>query len=52
MAQTFRAKDRIITLRALHLVLSLVVWQHFFYNKFRRNEIEIPIGSTNRDLKR
>jgi ferredoxin-NADP reductase len=42
----------LVVFRVLHLVLTLVVWQHFFYIKFRQQEASVPDAAPNRGLKR
>ena len=38
--------------RVLHLVLTAVVWQHFFYIKFKQQEAAVPDEAPNWGLKR
>jgi hypothetical protein len=47
MGQTFRLREGIIVARIMHVIISLVVWQHFFYAKYARKMDEIPDDATN-----
>jgi len=40
-------KFKLVLFRLSHLFLSLVVWQHFFYNKWKRQEGAVPEGAPN-----
>ena len=45
-------RARWIIFRFFHVVITLVVWQHFFYIKFRQQEKGVPDAAPNRGLKR
>ena len=48
----FSLRSKLALFRVLHVVITLVIWQHFFYIKFRRQEAGVPGGAPNRGLKR
>ena len=43
---------RIILFRLVHFAITLVVYQHFFYIKFRQREGKVPLLAPNSSLKR
>eukprot|EP00038_Savillea_parva_P009097 m.181250 g.181250 ORF g.181250 m.181250 type:complete len:1046 (-) comp15201_c0_seq1:102-3239(-) len=52
IAQYFRLKESIVTARILHILISFIVWQHFFLHKYARKLRDIPEGDTNEHMKR
>ena len=47
-----RLHGKTLVFRAIHLLVTLVIWQHFFYMKFRQKEAGVPAGAPNYWLKR
>jgi hypothetical protein len=50
--ETVQLRSRVVLLLSLHFVACLLVWQHFFYNKLRRNIAVIHDDEPNFELKR
>jgi hypothetical protein len=47
IAQKLRLRERVLTFRCLHIVFTLAVWQHFFYNKYSEKLVAVPTVATN-----
>ena len=52
MLDVMSLRFSLILWRLAHAILTLVVWQHFFYIKWRQQEANVPDGAPNEGLKR
>ena len=45
MLDVLLLRTSLILWRLIHAIITLVVWQHFFYIKFRQQEANVPSGA-------